>query len=57
MWFLERCIVKQKELIIAQRDNVTFAQIIMLEKINLSVTLKIAQVVRATFIILTLKVF
>ena len=37
--------------------SATFARIITLENINLIITSKIAQFVRAMFIILTLKVF
>ena len=57
MWLLERHIVKEKESSTALYHNATFVQIITHEKINLIVTLKIALVLQAMFIILTLKVF
>ena len=48
---------KAKESNVVLHDNVIFARIITLDKINLIAMLKIAQVVWTTFIILTCKIY
>ena len=48
---------KGKESNAVLHDNVIFARIITLDKINLIAMLKIAQVVWTTFIILTCKIY